>query len=226
MPNLIEFSDIQSCTEQLVDDISACLRNAIEKRGRATLVVSGGRTPNHIFPVLSRADLAWENVFVTLADERWVGPDHSDSNEGLTRRRLIQEAAVKARFVGLKTKHGNPFDGCADVEVALANLVWPLDGVYLGMGEDGHIASLFPGDGGWQDAPGRALAVGASEQRQARMSLTPCALLDSRHIFLVITGSEKRTVFDAAMLPGPVIDLPVRVILKQNKVPVTIYMVN
>ncbi len=202
------------------------LRDAVAKRGRATLAVSGGRTPEHIFPLLSQAELPWARVTVTLADERWVEPGHPDSNEGLARRLLIQGPASAARFIGLKTGHADPIDGREECETALATLKWPLDLLFLGMGEDGHIASLFPGADAWLSAPGRALGVAASEKRQPRMSLTPKALLDSRQIFLVISGSKKRATFDEAMNSGPVDELPVRLILHQTLVPVTIYAVD
>ena len=214
------------CAHKLAADLSGCLLGAIEKRGHAALAVSGGRTPEHIFPLLCKADLMWDRVRVTLTDERWVAPDNPDSNEGLACRLLMQGPAAKARFIGMKTDHAEPCDGQADVEQALAAVGWPLDAVFLGMGEDGHIASLFPDLDNWQDAPGRALAVAGSLERQPRMSLTPRALLDSRHIFLVISGSKKRATYEAALEPGPIGALPIRLILHQNQIPVTVYAVD
>ena len=220
------YATLQDCFPQLVDDISTSLRKGISKRGHATLAVSGGRTPEHIFPPLAQVALDWSRVSITLADERWVDPDHSDSNEALARKLLLQGPAAAARFVGLKTSHVDPFDGLDDCSKSLEMLNWPLDAVFLGMGEDGHIASLFPGPGDGTDAPGRALAVAASETRKPRMSLTPAALLDSRIIYLVITGREKRLVFDRALEPGPVSELPVRLIIHQQQVPLVVYAVD
>jgi len=159
--------------------MAACLAEAVAKRGRATLAVSGGRTPEHIFPILAQNDLPWDRITLTLADERWVDAGHVDSNEGLVRRLLMRGPASRASFTGLKSAHASPLDGHAQIEASLANLLWPLDGVFLGMGEDGHIASLFPGAGDWTDAPGRALAVAAGEGRQPRMSLSPAARCSS-----------------------------------------------
>lgn len=225
-PQEICCADLDDCVAKLVTDLADCLDRAIVDRGHASLAVSGGRTPEHIFPALSRKPLAWDRISVTLADERWVTVDHSDSNEGLARRLLLQGPASNARFIGLKTAFDNPFDGQAEVETDLAGLDWPLDAILLGMGEDGHIASLFPGAGDWLDTSGRALAVGASGERQPRMSLTPAALLDSRHIFLVITGPQKNATLDAALMPGSVLELPVRLVLHQKQVPVTVYRVD
>ncbi len=217
------FSDRAECVRKLADDLSGCLLEAIDKRGRATLAVSGGRTPEDIFPLLAHQPLAWDRITVTLADERWVDADDPDSNEGLARRLLLQGPASHARLVGLKTNSPTPFDGLVETEAALGALDWPLDGVFLGMGEDGHIASLFPGTGDWMVASGRALAVAATASRQARMSLSPTALLDSRQIFLIITGPEKRATLERARLGGPVGEFPVRLILHQDRVPVTVY---
>ncbi len=224
--NLTSFDSLADGARAFAEDVSGCLREALDQRGRASLAVSGGRTPEHIFPLLARERLSWDRISVTLADERWVASDHPDSNEGLARRLLMQGPVAAARFVGLKTAAENPHDGREGSEAALSTLDWPLDAIFLGMGEDGHIASLFPGSDDWMDAPGRALAVAASDQRQARMSLTPSAILDSRHIFLIITGPEKRAVYDAALKPGPVGELPVRLILHQDRVPVSVYAVD
>jgi len=225
-PQELCFPNLADCVAKLAADLADCLGHAVDRRGRAGLAVSGGRTPEHIFPALSRKPLAWDRVSITLADERWVDVDHPDSNEGLARRLLMQGPAAQARFIGLKTASETPFDGEAGVEANLAALDWPLDAVYLGMGEDGHIASLFPAATDWRDAPGRALAVGAAGSRHPRMTLTPGALLDSRHIFLAITGPEKRAAFEAALRPGPLVQYPVRLVLHQTDVPVTVYMVD
>lgn len=223
---MIPFATPGECAGRFAGDVAARLRDGIDKRGRASLAVSGGRTPEYLFPALAREKLPWDRVGITLADERWVDAGHPDSNEGLARRLLLQGPASRARFTGLKTEHANPLDARVVVEAALANLDWPLDAVFLGMGADGHIASLFPDLDNWQGAPGRALAVSGAGERQPRMSLTPAALLDSRHIFLVIAGPEKRAAYDAAMRPGPAGEYPVRLILHQNRVPVTVYAVN
>jgi 6-phosphogluconolactonase len=217
------FSSREDCFREFVKDISALLLGSVKKYGEASFAVSGGQTPQHVFPILARKHLPWGQVSITLVDERWVEPLHPDSNEGLARRLLMKGPAAAARFIGLKTSADNPFDGQENCEVALAGLCWPLDAIFLGMGEDGHIASLFPGEADWLYAPARTFPVATFGQRQARISLTPKALLDCRHIFLVITGSQKRATYDAAMQPGAVGELPVRLVLHQDQVPVTVY---
>ncbi len=220
------FDSLEKCAERFSCDVATCLKENVSKRGSATLAVSGGRTPEYIFPKLSNADIPWEKVSITLSDERWVDPEHQDSNEGLARRFLVRNQAKKAHFVGLKTEHERPQDGLIECEKNLGSLCWPLDAIYLGMGEDGHIASLFPGVNYWSESHGLALAVPETNKRVARMSLTPESILKSRQIFLVISGSEKRAIYESAVQPGPATELPVRLILHQNRCPLSIYLVD
>ncbi len=217
------FSTLRDCAERIAGDMADCLDGAVKERGHATLAVSGGRTPELIFPPLSRANISWPDITVTLTDERWVGADHPDSNEGLVRRGLLVGPAAQARFVGLKTPAPSSRQGREETETRLVGLSWPLDAVFLGMGEDGHVASLFPGDEDWMDAPGKSVAVAPKGTRRPRVSLTPKALLSSRRIFLVLSGDEKNAAYDAALKPGPVSEFPLRLVLHQESVPVTVY---
>jgi len=224
---LQEFSSLQACSAAIAEDMGNCLGEAIERRGQAVLAVSGGKTPRLIFPLLARRDLAWDKVCVTLVDERWMAPEHPESNEKLARDFLLKGPASKARFMPLKTPAETPQGGVEEVAARLNALSWPLDAVFLGLGEDGHIASLFPGDAAVGDAPdevlGRCVAVAAKAERTARMSLSPSALLDSRRIFLVLSGAAKRAKFKEALSPGPPSELPLRLALLQDRVPVSAY---
>ncbi len=106
-----------------------------------------------LFEALSNADLDWEDVWVTLGDERWVDPHNSASNERLVREHLLRNAAARASFVGLKNSAPDPHAGAAAAWSALADLPRPFDYMVLGMGDDGHTASLFP------ESPGLAAAL-------------------------------------------------------------------
>lgn len=218
------FAGAEAATGALSEAVAACLGAAIAARGAASIAVSGGRTPEHLFPKLARARLDWARVTVTLIDDRWVAPDHADSNQGLARRLLLQGPASAARFVGLCTDDASPQAGLAEVERRLDGLAWPLDAALLGMGSDGHVASLFPDDAAnWRSAPGRAHAVPAAPGRLARMSLSPAALADFRDLFLLFGGSEKRAVFEAAKTPGAATEMPVRLIVHQSRAPLAVY---
>ncbi|MBT3237643.1 MAG: 6-phosphogluconolactonase [Rhodospirillaceae bacterium] len=220
----LKFPDFRTAAERLADDMAAALKDAIVARGRAGIAVSGGRTPETVLPRLATAKLDWAKVDVTLIDERWVDSDHPDSNEGLALRTLLAGRAADARFVGLKVPGDDPFSALPEIEQNLTPLNWPLDAAFLGVGPDGHIASLFPDSGDWRDAPGRVLAVQQAGDRRARISLTPNALLDCRHIFLILSGAEKIAVYEAAKTPGDMLEMPLRLIMHQVRVPVTVYI--
>lgn len=210
---------------RLAHALVEALRQGIAWRGVAGLAVSGGRTPRVVLPLLAQAAIDWDRVVVTLTDERWVAPDHRDSNEAQTCSLLLAGPAAKARFIGLKTAAATPDAGLVACERRLDQMPWPLDAVFLGMGEDGHVASLFPDDPGWRQAAGRCVAVPAASGRPARVSLTPAALLDSRRVLLIVAGAAKTDAYQRACQPGSAAALPIGCILHQDRVPVTVYRV-
>lgn len=223
---LTAFDDADSLDRALACVIAARLTAAIAARGTASLVVSGGRTPVGMFERLSCAQLRWDAVTVTLADERWVDPTHADSNERLVRFRLLRNAAAAARFVPLKNAAAEPEAGVAAAAAALNSIARPFDVVLLGMGDDAHTASLFPGAaeleaGLTTTAP--CLAVRPSQAPHARLSLSLKSLLDSRGILVQIAGAGKRDVIERAVEPGPVESMPIRAILQQREVPFEIF---
>ena len=219
------FDSPDAMAEALARAIGAELAQAIAARGEASLVLSGGRTPLRMFSHLSRADLPWNRVKITLADERLVPASASDSNERVIRDHLLQNEAQKAVFIPLWQGEGDPVESAIE---AVAALKRPLDVVVLGMGEDGHFASLFPG------IPNLSLALDpASERiaifvpstpaRQPRVSLTLAVLLDAAMIFLSFEGQAKRSILERALAPGPPEDLPIRAVLRQNAVTLDAY---
>ena len=210
----------------LADTIARLLREAISTRTHTTFVTSGGTTPRTMLERLARAPLAWNEVTVTLADERWVPTSDAASNEAMVRRAL-SGAAADARFVGLYTGDPTPEDGEERCAARLASIARPFDVVLLGMGDDGHTASLFPRAPGLADAldpAGHALCRAIRPPRlEPRMTLTLGALLDARAVFLLFKGMAKRAVFEAAIAEGPIEDMPIRAVLRQQRVPVEVY---
>jgi len=181
------------------------LVSALQRRARATLVVSGGKTPVVVWQVLREVDLPWERVDITLADERWVPLDHPDSNEALVRQHLLQSRAAQACWWPLyDTSAGLAATAVRRAHDLPRQLHWPADVVMLGMGQDGHTASWFPGhamptDDRWCMAvPCPALP----NVQQPRLSLTPKALLDAACVLLVVQGQDKEAMLGQAMLPS------------------------
>ncbi|HEY2358549.1 MAG TPA: 6-phosphogluconolactonase [Phenylobacterium sp.] len=196
--------------------VEAQLAAGLAARGRAALVATGGRSPGPVYDRLKDADLDWAHIAVTLSDERQVDASSPESNARLLRERLFVGPAAAAQFLPL-TDYAEP---------ALRKLM-PFDAEILGMGEDGHIASLIPGSPVMAHAmnpDGHALTAespqGFGSPPVARITLTLAALLQSRAIFLLIAGEAKRQVI-ARALDGE--DLPVRAILTQDRVPVRIF---
>jgi 6-phosphogluconolactonase len=226
-PPATKFADIEAMSRALADQITAGLKAAIAARGLASLVVSGGKSPIRLFEMLRVAKLNWSSVCVALADERWVEPSDPGSNEKLVRDVLLTEAAAAARFLGLKNSAPTPDMGAVSAWETFARVPRPFDAVVLGMGDDGHTASLFPGSPNLPNALNLAAAAGCIGMRapvapQPRLSLNLSAILDSRRIVLAINGDAKWRTYIAACAEGPIQDMPVRAVLRQSLTPVEV----
>jgi 6-phosphogluconolactonase len=216
------YPSVEAAARALSEGLVRTLEEAISSRGAGLLAVSGGRTPRLVFERLREAPLDWARVIVTLTDDRWVAPEHPESNEGLVRTYLLQGAAEQAAFVSLFGGEATPQDGLRACEQGLAALNLPFDAVYLGMGADGHFASLFPGDSAIDASDGPCVAIPGKGRRLPRMSLTVSTLLAARRLFLLFAGEEKRATYREALKPGSHRDIPLRLVLSQEEVPVTV----
>lgn len=200
------FDDRNTLDNALAERIAGTLEEGILQRASATLIVSGGSTPLGVFTQLGQRPIAWDQVRVSLADERWVPADHPDSNARLVQESLLQGMAASAEFVPLYTDGLSAQDAQAIVDQRLGVLD-TFDLVLLGMGGDGHTASLFPGstalDRGLDlSNKNRCIAVTPLHAPHDRMSLTLSRLIDTRTLILHITGDEKRAVLEEAMATG------------------------
>lgn len=225
---LHDFADRQGQEAALCQHILEGLQRAIDNQGAAVLVVSGGRTPRALFQRLSEQPLAWQHVLVTLADERWVPPQHEDANERLVRRYLLQNQAARARFISLVSAAKSAHQGQAEVEQRLSALPPRVTLSILGMGDDGHTASFFPAAQELPQAlappPGvRCAAVTPPLAPHQRLTLTLPRLLDSEEILLHLCGQAKLPVLQRALEAGAVDAMPVRAVLRQSRTPVGIY---
>jgi 6-phosphogluconolactonase len=227
------FESVAALTETLSTEIATALQGGLAAGRGASLLVPGGHTPIPLFERLARAELDWANVWVSLTDERWVDTHNSASNERLVREHLLRNEAAAANFVGLKITASEAHRSeAASWEAAswstLAEVPRPFDFVLLGMGDDGHVASLFPGSPGLMAALDPAALPGCVQMTapvppHMRMSLNLRALLDSRRIVVMITGPEKWATYQRARARGPAAQMPVRALLAQQNVPTSVY---
>lgn len=201
---------------QLAESVACALATDLAAQERALLVVSGGSTPVAFFERLAAMDLPWTRIDVTLADERWVAEDDDDSNARLVRKHLLQGKAAAASFHSLVSDDDTPEQGAAGVAERLAGLSWPASMVILGMGGDGHTASLFPDSGELGLALSTdelTVAVRAPSVAQPRITLSAGRLHQARRHILHIVGDDKRTVLARAMAGDDVRELPIRAFL-------------
>lgn len=210
------FAGSADLADAAADAIEAALQGALDARGRACLVATGGRSPGPVYDRLSKADLDWAHVAVTLSDERHVDTGSPNANARQLRERLFVGHAARAQYLPL-----------TDYAERVLRKLLPFDAVMLGMGEDGHIASLIPGSPVMAHAMNPAGAALTAESPEgfgsppvARITLTLSALLQSRAIFLLIAGAAKRQVVSEALAGA---DYPVTAILNQALVPVRIF---
>jgi 6-phosphogluconolactonase len=192
---------------------------ALRERGSALLIVSGGSTPVRFFEALSSAVLDWSRVVITLADERRVPEDNPRSNAKLLREHLLKNAAAAARFVPLADARVSPGQELLSAAARIAALPAPADVVVLGMGDDGHTASWFPGADKLAqaiDPDSRALVlpIKAPGVPEPRLTLTAHVLLKARAIALHIEGPAKRATLAKAMDVGPIAEMPIRAALR------------
>ena len=201
----LEFESRETASAAAADLLSDLLRSALEQKpkNKVSLVLSGGSTPGLCFDLLSSETLDWSRVTVVPSDERWVSPDHPDSNERLIRSRLLQGQASKGKVLSFFRAGVDAIQAPSLIQQDLAELPHPYSASLLGMGEDGHFASLFPDFSDLHlalDPQGklRCLAVQTAGSPHTRISLTLSEILDSEHIVLLIYGDNKRQVFEAA----------------------------
>lgn len=225
------FTNAEAMAAALAEEIAGRLKAGVTARGGAVLAVSGGKSPVRLFQLLAQADVPWSAVTVTLVDERWVPPTDEASNERLVYEHLLVGKAASARFVSLKTDAATPEAGAAECHAALARLTLPFDVIVLGMGDDGHTASLFPHAPGLAEAldtarPGLCAAVRPQTAPHPRMSLSLKALQSCRWLVLPLQGEGKLKTYRTALEDGPVEDMPVRSVLRQTAAPMEVWISN
>lgn len=194
--------------EAVAKRLETLLRECLADSGRASLVLSGGRTPGPVLECLDQADISWRLVTLLLSDERWAPPNDPDSNEGLIRRSMPRALAQGARLMGLWSPEAVGAEvGASLADSRLARIPRPFDIALLGMGTDGHFASLFPGQT-MEDRAGRScISAQAPAHPQERISLSYNEIKDISHILLLANGAEKEAVLERARAGDPTLPL-------------------
>jgi 6-phosphogluconolactonase len=212
-----DFASSPLLADALAVNVAERLRAAIEKQGVATLVVSGGRSPVMFFQCLARQVLDWSKVVISLADERWVPVEHVDSNAGLLKRYLLVGAVAKARFVSLYTTTASLEQAAEDADSILSELP-PIDVLILGMGDDGHTASLFPNSPNLAEALAldgsrRCLPMMAPSVPRQRLTMSRALLASARFTLLSVQGEGKLNTLRAALAGDDIAEMPIRAFL-------------
>jgi 6-phosphogluconolactonase len=215
-----EFDTAQQLADALAVNVAERLKRAIDSNGLATLVVSGGRSPVAFFQSLAVQPLDWSRVVISLADERFVPTEHADSNAGLLQRYLLQGPAAKARFLGLYSVAASLDEAALAADRALAELP-PIDVLVLGMGDDGHTASLFPDSPNLSEAldlqgERRCLPMLAPSVPHQRLTLTRRLLASARLPILSVSGQAKLDTLRTALAGDDLAGMPVRAFLNSS----------
>lgn len=223
-----DFPSSESLAEAFAEWSASLLQEAVAAHGEATLIVSGGKTPELYFERLSHQAIDWSRVNVTLADERRVSENSPRSNAKLVREHLLQNRAAEARFTPLADNRLSPEQELVAAQARIARLPLPADLVVLGMGDNGHTASWFPGGDNLEAAinPGEralVLPMNAPDAAEPRLTLTARVILRAQAIALHIEGEEKRAVLKKALGEGPTEELPIRAVLRGAPEKLTIF---
>ena len=220
------FETREAASVAAADEIAERLAARLDAQPGASLVVSGGTTPDRCFDVLSGKPLDWQRTHVVLSDERWVPPDDEASNERLVREALLKGPALPAKLLSVFSMTTGIEARCDEIDQQIRMRPFPFACALLGMGEDGHFASLFPdaanlADGLDVNGEQLCIPVTTAASPHPRVSLTLAALARSDAIILLMFGDNKRKVYEQAKGKGSA--LPVAHLLKQKKAPVHIY---
>ena len=226
---LLDFPDPQALAEALARSVAEDLRDALTTRNAASIALSGGNTPKAFMRALAVQPLDWSRVAVTLVDERWVPEANERSNAALVRTNLLQGPAASARFVPLYRNTPEPEQALAQIESDLATLPSPFDALVLGMGNDGHTASFFPGGDHLAAAlepttTAIVMPMRAPDAGEPRITLTLPPILAARRLYLHIEGVGKLQVLEAAVSGVDAgARYPIRRVLMHSPAPVQVF---
>lgn len=235
MINEQRFENFEKLSTQLLNDSRQVIVSTTDGGARSSIFLSGGTTPAPFYRRLSEQDLPWQQISIGLVDERWLDRDHDASNEKLLLENMFRQQAAAATLVPMKNTATSAREGeqlCQQRYQQLFDNTQPCLAI-LGMGNDGHTASLFPYADGLSaalsdanEAPCAAIYPSESEVTGAyteRMSLTVSALKKTKHLALLLVGAKKWLSYEAAKADGPIEAMPIRALLRDPNCTVHVY---
>lgn len=229
---LKSFDTKAAMVQTLADKMAIHLDETIDAFGRASWAVSGGSTPVPLFNAIREKDIDWSKVTISLVDDRWVPESHDRSNAAMIKRELLQDKAAKADFLTLYRADQSPFDCADDVNESYQAAV-PFSSVLLGMGPDGHTASLFPGARGLEEAfdldsapivsPIEAIQSEVTGNETLRLTLSARAIQGCSHLRMMLVGKSKLEALEHYMNDESQPPAPIKRLLSLLDHPLTVY---
>jgi 6-phosphogluconolactonase len=223
-----EYDSLGELADAVAGDVGFIVESAVDARGASLIAVPGGSTGPAIFGKLTARKLPWRKVTVIPTDDRLVPMDDERSNV-----RAIGKAFIPAgaRVIPIASDIADYKLAGNSADARLQDFPWPPDLVWLGMGKDGHTASIFPGPDLQEalDAPKARRAIGVMpdplppEAPVARVTLTRAAILSARTVMITITGEEKRSLLEQAIADGQSSRLPIGRVLAEAEQPIDIH---
>lgn len=210
-----DYEDAGELADAVAGDVGFIIESALDARGQCLLALPGGKTPGPIYEKLAKAKIDWKKVTIIPTDDRIVAMTDPLSNAAMLAKIFLPKGARVIPIVSDKAPDHKAAGRAADAR--LQELPWPPDLVWLGVGADGHTASIFTGPDldDALNAPKGRRAVGVlpdplpAEAPVARVTLTRHAILTARTVMLVLTGKEKKKLLERAIKEGPTSSLPI-----------------
>ena len=223
-----EYESVEEMAEAVAGDIGFIVESALEARGSCLLAMPGGRTPLPVFEKLAKADLDWKKVTIIPTDDRLVPMQDERSNVRAIAQTFLPK---KARVIPIATEIADYRLAGNSADARLQDLPWPPDLAWLGMGDDGHTASIFAGPDLQDalDAPKARRAVGVmpdpmpADAPVPRVTLTRASILAARTLLITITGEAKKALLEGAIADGQSSKLPIGRVLAEAEQPIDIH---
>ncbi len=200
-------ADKAALVQRAYELVLAQIQTAIDQRGRCTLALAGGSTPKPLYEALAQADLPWDKLYIFWGDERYVPADHPDSNAKMARQAWLNQVAIPTEQIyPVPTDDPDPAAAAAQYEQTLRQVlgeptaVPSLDIILLGMGDDGHTASLFPHTEALQVCD-RIVSVG-NKDGQPRITFTVPLINAGRYVLFLAAGANKRPALRQVFAPA------------------------